>query len=211
VRAGQEDDAARGMARTPRLYWWICRVNRTHVTGRRTSIGPCQCSVGPRPLLRWAHHDWRRHWSGLAELLGYLGFPVTPMPARMLAREVDYDRFKFSTAEKRRWGHARGGAQSAPVSGSDCATAQAACYLGSRCPVTPIFDCRETVIGPRDSHLETLRRTQTAGASPQRTVSEAYSSETSICHTRRACTHPNGARGTRAANLDVWRRTMKRP
>jgi hypothetical protein len=55
-------------------------------------------------------------------------------------------------------------------------------YLG--CPVTrmhvcgggrdAIFGCRETVMGRRNSHLETLRRTQEVGKCPQHTVLQAY-------------------------------------
>jgi hypothetical protein len=33
-----------------------------------------------------------------------------------------------------------------------------------------MFDRRETAMGPRNSHLETLRRTQTVGDCPKRTV-----------------------------------------
>ncbi len=82
---------------------------------------------------------------------------------------------------------ARGGAQPARVSGSDGATAQAVCLTwvsghtdawmhvgGGVCD--PMFDCRETEIGLRNSHLEFLRRTQTVEDPPQMTgtVSEAY-------------------------------------
>ena len=47
----------------------------------------------------------------------------------------------------------------------------------------PIFDHRETAMGPRNSHLETLRRTQTVGDCSKRTVSEAYPCMTSTGHT----------------------------
>ncbi len=38
----------------------------------------------------------------------------------------------------------------------------------------PIFDCRETAMGPATLYLETLRRTQTVGDYPKRTVLDAY-------------------------------------
>ena len=92
---------------------------------------PRSAAVGPRPLLRWAHR--RRQWaadlpSATAQLLGYLGRPVTPMPARMLAREVDGTDFRLS----------RNGDGAVPAAahslrqcrGSDGATVQAVCYLG---------------------------------------------------------------------------------
>ena len=54
-----------------------------------------------------------------------------------------------------------------------------------------IFDRRETVMGPRNSRLETLRRTQTVGDYPKdypkRTVSDAYPWMTSMCPT--PCMH----------------------
>ena len=40
---------------------------------------------------------------------------------------------------------------------------------------------------PRNTHLETLRRTQTVGDCPKRTVSDAYPCMTSTCHT--PCMH----------------------
>ena len=70
----------------------------------------------------------------------------------------------------------------------------------------PIFDCRETAMGPRNSHLETLRRTQTVEDCAKRTVSEAYPCMTSTCHTH-ACTHPNGC----ACNSSNESRPMRRP
>jgi hypothetical protein len=42
-------------------------------------------------------------------------------------------------------------------------------------------------MGPRNSHLETLRRTQTVRDCPKGTVSEAYPCMTSTCHT--PCMH----------------------
>ena len=42
-------------------------------------------------------------------------------------------------------------------------------------------------MGPRNSHLETLRRTHTVGDCPKWIVSEAYACMTSTCHT--ACMH----------------------
>ncbi len=51
----------------------------------------------------------------------------------------------------------------------------------------PIFDCRETAMRPRNSHLETLRRTQNVGDCLKWTFSEAYPCMTSTCHT--PCIH----------------------
>ena len=58
-------------------------------------------------------------------LNAYLGFPVTPMLARMFAREVVGTDFRLSRNGD--GGRPRGGAQYARVSGSDGATAQAEC------------------------------------------------------------------------------------
>ena len=64
------------------------------------------------------------------------------------------------------------------------------CWCGvdvTRGGCDPIFDCRETAMGPSSCHFETLRRAQTVGDRPERTVSEAYPCTTSTCHT--PCMH----------------------
>jgi hypothetical protein len=69
--------------------------------------------------------ECRRAMERRGRLFAYLGYPVIPRLARMLAMVGRRDR--FSTVEKRRWGCARGRAQSARVSASDGATRQAVC------------------------------------------------------------------------------------
>jgi hypothetical protein len=93
----------------------------------------------------------------------YLGFPVSPMRARMLAWDGDGTDFRLS----------RNGDGAVPVAAHSLREWREAmvrwfAYLGL--PATPmlarmfawvgcdpIFDCRETEMGPRNSHLETLK------------------------------------------------------
>ena len=103
------------------------------------------------------------------------------MLTRMLACEVDYTEIRLSRNDD-------GAVPVAAHSLRECRGAMVRrrmlfAYLGY--PVTPmhvqvcgggrdpIFGCRETVMGRRNSHLETLRRTQEVGKCPQNTVLEA--------------------------------------
>jgi hypothetical protein len=75
-----------------------------------------------------AAHSLRERRGAMARprrQLAYRGYRVTPMVAHMLARAVG--AADCSTTEKRRRERAGCGAQSARASGSDGATAQAAC------------------------------------------------------------------------------------
>jgi hypothetical protein len=139
---------------------------------RETVMGLCRL---PRTVCERVGERWR----DCAGSLPTLGYPVTKMLACRLARAVD--------AADSRLSRNGDGAEAAPAQSLRACRGSMArrrgqfadlwfrshCYMLARGGCDPIFDCRETVMGPRNSHLETFRRTQTVGEYPQ--WQEAYS------------------------------------
>ena len=146
--------------------------------GRRGRLfRPPRSGGGSVPV---AAHSLRECRGAMARRGGPLPYLVYPVLARMLACKVDYTEIRLSRNDD-------GAVPVAAHSLRECRGAivrrrMLFAYLG--CPVTrmhvcgggrdPIFGFRETVIGRRNSHLETLRRTQEVLNCPQNTVLQAY-------------------------------------
>jgi hypothetical protein len=177
---------------------WRGRSRRPIFDHRETVMGLCRLA---RTVCERVGERWR---DGVGSLPN-LGYPVTKMLAHMLARAVEAADFRPSRNGD---GTVPAGAHSLRAyrgaivrrhgQFADLGPSGRTVLVQGGCD--PTLDCRETAMGPaRNSHLETLRRTQTVGDCPKRTaVSEAYPCTTSTCHTPLAMV----ARGTRATNLD---------